>query len=203
MAIQLVNLGDVNSGTGDSVRVAFQKVNDNFVEIYGNTAPTLFTYGALENIIGNHLSEFGSLVGNLPNSVNYSSLLSALTANTGTFKGFVNSLGLTAEYVNTGTSLSVAQLNHQVTILESKVSLVVTQDNKQASNTGSELAREKLRQDLTEAIQRNRDSIQSNREQISIHEEKIKQLQKENEQLKEQYMLYIQEETKYINRVKS
>ena len=73
---------------------------------------------------------------------------------------------------------SVAQLNHQVTILESKVSLVVTQDNKQASNTGSELAREKLRQDLTEAIQRNRDSIQSNREQISIHEEKIKQLQK-------------------------
>ena len=28
MAIQLVNLGDVNSGTGDSVRVAFQKVKD-------------------------------------------------------------------------------------------------------------------------------------------------------------------------------
>ena len=68
---------------------------------------------------------------------------------------------------------------HQVTILESKVSLVVTSDNKQAPNTGAELARERLRQDLTEAIQRNRDSIQSNREQISIHEEKIRQLQKQ------------------------
>lgn len=49
---------------------------------------------------------------------------------------------------------AVATLNHQVTILESKVSLVVTQDNKQASNTGSELAREKLRQDLTVEIQK-------------------------------------------------
>jgi len=73
---------------------------------------------------------------------------------------------------------SVAQLNHQVTILESKVSLVVTQDNKQASNTGSELAREKLRQDLTEAIQKNRDSIAENQKAIALHEEKIKQLQK-------------------------
>ena len=71
---------------------------------------------------------------------------------------------------------AVSTLNHQVTVLESKVSLVVTSDNKQASNTGAELAREKLRQDLTEAIQRNRDSIQANREQISIHEEKLKSL---------------------------
>ena len=70
---------------------------------------------------------------------------------------------------------SVATLNHQVTILESKVSLVVTQDNKQASNTGSELAREKLRQDLTEQIQKNRDSIQENRERITVHDERIKQ----------------------------
>jgi hypothetical protein len=71
---------------------------------------------------------------------------------------------------------AVSTLNHQVTVLESKVSLVVTSDNKQASNTGAELAREKLRQDLTEAIQRNRDAIQANREQISIHEEKLKSL---------------------------
>ena len=73
---------------------------------------------------------------------------------------------------------AVAQLNHQVTILESKVSLVVTQDNKQASNTGSELAREKLRQDLTEQIQKNRDSIQENREKIAVHEERVKRLEK-------------------------
>jgi uncharacterized membrane protein len=72
---------------------------------------------------------------------------------------------------------SVAQLNHQVTILESKVSLVVTQDNKQASNTGSELAREKLRQDLTEAIQKNRDTNQENKKAKDIHEEKIRRLE--------------------------
>ena len=73
---------------------------------------------------------------------------------------------------------AVSQLNHQVTILESKVSLVVTSDNKQAANTGAELARERLRQDLTKEIQDNRDRIQQNREMISVHEEKLKQLQK-------------------------
>jgi negative regulator of genetic competence, sporulation and motility len=71
---------------------------------------------------------------------------------------------------------AVGTLAHQVTILESKMSLVVTSDNKQASNTGAELARERLRQDLTEAIQRNRDSIQQNKEAITVHEEKIRQL---------------------------
>ena len=73
---------------------------------------------------------------------------------------------------------AVSTLNHQVTILESKVSLVVTTDNKQASNTGSELAREKLRQDLTVEIQKNRDDIQHNRQNISIMEERLKQLQR-------------------------
>lgn len=71
---------------------------------------------------------------------------------------------------------AVSTLNHQVTILESKVSLVVTADNKQASNTSSELAREKLRQELTEEIQKNRDDIQRNRQDIAILEEKLKQL---------------------------
>jgi hypothetical protein len=73
---------------------------------------------------------------------------------------------------------AVGTLAHQVTVLESKMSLVVTSDNKQASNTGAELAREKLRQDLTEAVQRNRDSIQANKEMISVHEERIKRLEK-------------------------
>ena len=72
---------------------------------------------------------------------------------------------------------AVNTLNHQVTILESKVSLVVTSDNKQATNTGAELAREKLRQDLTEQIQKNRDSIQENREKISVHDVKLGHLE--------------------------
>ena len=72
---------------------------------------------------------------------------------------------------------AVSTLSHQVTVLESKVSLVVTQDNKQASNTGSELAREKLRQDLTEAIQKNRDSIQTNQQEIAVLKERLKVLE--------------------------
>ena len=72
---------------------------------------------------------------------------------------------------------AVSTLNHQVTILESKVSLVVTSDNKQASNTGAELAREKLRQDLGESIQRNRDTIHENAQHIAILEEKVKKLE--------------------------
>mgnify|MGYP003353194031 CR=1 FL=1 len=72
---------------------------------------------------------------------------------------------------------AVSTLAHQVTVLESKVSLVVTSDNKQASNTGAELAREKLRQDLTESIQRNRDTIHENAQHIAILEEKVKKLE--------------------------
>ena len=69
---------------------------------------------------------------------------------------------------------ALGQLQHDVTILNSKVSLVVTSDNKQASNTGAELAREKLRQDLTESIQRNRDAIAENRQHIAIIEDRMK-----------------------------
>ena len=71
---------------------------------------------------------------------------------------------------------AVNNLNHQVTVLESKTSLVVTADNKQAANTGAELAREKLRQELEREIQKNRDDIQQNRQHIAVLEEKVKQL---------------------------
>ena len=74
---------------------------------------------------------------------------------------------------------AVGTLAHQVTILEGKMSLVVTSDNRQASNTSAELARERLRQDLTEAVQKNRDSIQTNKEHIAVLEEKLRQSQKQ------------------------
>ena len=64
-------------------------------------------------------------------------------------------------------------LSQEVTILNNKVSLVVTSDNKQAVNTGAELAREKLRQDLEHEIQKNRDDIQHNRQEIAIINERI------------------------------
>lgn len=73
---------------------------------------------------------------------------------------------------------AVNSLNHAVTVLESKVSLVVTSDNKQSVNTGAELAREKLRQDLEHEIQKNRDDIQINRQHIAVLEERVIRRQK-------------------------
>ena len=72
---------------------------------------------------------------------------------------------------------AVNSLKQEVTILNSKTSLVVTSDNKQAVNTGAELAREKLRQDLAQEIQNNRDMILENRTRIAVQDEKIKNLQ--------------------------
>ena len=68
---------------------------------------------------------------------------------------------------------ALSNIQHEVTILNSKISLVVTADNKQASNSGAELAREKLRQDLEKEIQKNRDQIAENRMHIAILEEKM------------------------------
>jgi hypothetical protein len=66
------------------------------------------------------------------------------------------------------------KITHDVTVLNAKISLVVTSDNKQAVNSGAELAREKLRQDLEKEIQANRDLIHVNKERIIILEQKVK-----------------------------
>jgi hypothetical protein len=68
---------------------------------------------------------------------------------------------------------ALSNLSHEVTVLNSKISLVVTSDNKQATNTGAELARERLRQELSIEIQKNRDDIQYNRQKIAIVETKM------------------------------
>ena len=66
------------------------------------------------------------------------------------------------------------KITHDVTVLNAKISLVVTSDNKQAANSGAELAREKLRQDLEKQIGENRELIHLNRERIVILEQKVK-----------------------------
>lgn len=68
---------------------------------------------------------------------------------------------------------ALSSLSHEVTILNSKISLVVTSDNKQSVNTGAELARERLRQDLSLEIQKNRDDIQYNRQKIAVLEARM------------------------------
>ena len=67
---------------------------------------------------------------------------------------------------------ALSNLSHEVTILNSKISLVVTSDNRQAVNSGAELAREKLRQDLEKEIQKNRDAIMENRQHIAVLEDR-------------------------------
>lgn len=71
---------------------------------------------------------------------------------------------------------ALSVINNEVTILNNKISLVVTSDNKQSVNTGAELAREKLRQDLEHEIQKNRDDIQVNRQHIAVLEERMKKI---------------------------
>jgi hypothetical protein len=73
---------------------------------------------------------------------------------------------------------ALSSMSHEVTVLRQQVSLVVTSDNKQATNTGAELAREKLRQDLEKEIQHNRDMILENRQTIAILNERIVALKK-------------------------
>jgi hypothetical protein len=69
---------------------------------------------------------------------------------------------------------SLNQIKEDVTVLNQKISLVVTSDNKQASNTGAELAREKLKEELKKEIQQNRDQIQVNRLHIALLQQKLK-----------------------------
>jgi len=57
--------------------------------------------------------------------------------------------------------------------------------SKQASNSGAELAREKLRQDLEKEIQKNRDAIMENRQHIAILEDRQGMTQKKIPSMKE------------------
>jgi len=67
----------------------------------------------------------------------------------------------------------ISEMQDEIQDLKAKVSLVVTDDNKQAVNTGAELAREKLRQDLVSLIEQNKEDIAVNRQSIAVLEERI------------------------------
>lgn len=72
----------------------------------------------------------------------------------------------------------ISEMQDEIQDLRAKVSLVVTDDNKQAVNTGSELAREKLRQDLISLIEENKEGIAVNRQSIAVLEERISNINK-------------------------
>ena len=67
----------------------------------------------------------------------------------------------------------ISDMQGEIQDLRAKISLVVTDDNKQAVNTGAELAREKLRQELVLLIEENKEDIAVNRQSIAVLEERI------------------------------
>lgn len=68
MARQFINIGtSANDGTGDTLRVAFDKINDNFIEVYDNIPTDVSELDDANNIIFDG---------------NYSSLVGAPSANT-------------------------------------------------------------------------------------------------------------------------
>ena len=70
MAIQKINLGSAgNDGTGDAIRTAFSKVNDNFSELYGRST-------GLTDIVGDTTPQLGGSL-----DVNSKSIVSTSNGN--------------------------------------------------------------------------------------------------------------------------
>lgn len=72
----------------------------------------------------------------------------------------------------------ISDMQGEIQDLRAKLSLVVTDDNKQSVNTGAELAREKLRQELVLLIEDNKEDIAVNRQSIAVLEERLNHLTK-------------------------
>lgn len=82
---------------------------------------------------------------------------------------------LISAVVYVGSSMNSMQT--EITTLRAKVSLVVTDSNEQAVNTGAELAREKVKEELKLLISENRDDIAVNTKDIAVLAQRIQQLE--------------------------
>jgi hypothetical protein len=82
---------------------------------------------------------------------------------------------LISAIVYVGSSMTTMQT--EIINLRAKVSLVVTDSNEQATNTGAELAREKLKEELKFLIGENKDAIAVNAMNIAVLEQRILQLE--------------------------
>jgi len=72
---------------------------------------------------------------------------------------------------------SMTSMQTEIVSLRTKMSLVVTDSNEQATNTGAELAREKLKEELKLLIGENKDAIAVNTTNIAVLEQRILQLE--------------------------
>jgi len=90
MSQQILNIGTANSGTGDTLRVAFTKVNANFTELY-----TALTQASFKGVVG------GSGIAVSLSPTGYASIVNTLPAT----PGFSN-LAITGQARLSATSLS-------------------------------------------------------------------------------------------------
>jgi hypothetical protein len=74
-------------------------------------------------------------------------------------------------------SSSMNSMQTEIINLKAKISLVVTDSNEQAVNTGAELAREKVKEELKLLISENKDAIAVNTKDIAVLEQRIQQLE--------------------------
>lgn len=82
---------------------------------------------------------------------------------------------LISAVVYVGSSMNSMQT--EIINLRAKVSLVVTDSNEQAVNTGAELAREKLKEELKLLIDDNKQYIAVNSQDIAVLEQRIQHLE--------------------------
>lgn len=105
MAKQTVNLGTTaNDGTGDPLRTAFDKLNDNFDEVYGNN---FVTNAMLNDDIVDHAELANRYKGIASSSTTTSQTLDCSSASTFQLTGAMGTATLTLSGIKKGQSVDI------------------------------------------------------------------------------------------------
>jgi hypothetical protein len=144
MARQIINIGTTaNDGTGDPLRTAFDKINDNFVELYGadNNLNTLDAnldvnnYAITTGITNGHITITPNGTGNIN--------LGSITINGSTISSNDSTQITVAENIQTTGTLNVsgaATLGTSLTLASGATVTAVLDEDGMASNSATALA---------------------------------------------------------------
>jgi hypothetical protein len=126
MAKQTVNLGTTaNDGTGDPLRTAFDKLNDNFDEVYGNN---FVTNAMLNDDIVDHAELANRYTAKATSSSTTSQNLDASTASVFLMTGAIGTATLTIQNLKLGQTIDIV-------FLGSMASAVLTLDSDYTTDT--------------------------------------------------------------------
>jgi hypothetical protein len=144
MARQIINIGTTaNDGTGDPLRTAFDKINDNFVELYGadNNLNTLDAnldvnnYAITTGVTNGHITITPNGTGNIN--------LGSITINGSTISANDSTQITVAENIQTTGTLNVdgaATLSTSLTLASGATVTAVLDEDGMASNSATALA---------------------------------------------------------------